>query len=112
MLAIKALSFAKMGGDRRAAVRLQSIAYCAGVVASFLLLAALLLALRAAGTYSLRRSEVEIDVLLARGNFHLLRVRRERMLVENDHDCPPVWLWRGSSGARQCLSTGRTITDA
>lgn len=50
VLAIKALSFAKMGGDRRAAVRLQSLAYCAGVVASFLLLAALLLALRAAGT--------------------------------------------------------------
>ncbi|MCR6666859.1 MAG: protein-disulfide reductase DsbD family protein [Methyloversatilis sp.] len=50
VLAIKALSFARMGGDRAAAVRLQSLAYCAGVVASFLLLAALLLALRAAGS--------------------------------------------------------------
>ncbi|MEK7882008.1 protein-disulfide reductase DsbD family protein [Methyloversatilis sp. NSM2] len=50
VLAIKALSFARMGGDRAAAVRLQSLAYCAGVVASFLLLAALLLAVRAAGS--------------------------------------------------------------
>ncbi len=50
VLAIKALSFVRMGRDHSAAVRAQSLAYCAGVVASFLLLAALLLALRAAGS--------------------------------------------------------------
>ena len=49
VLAIKALSFAKMGGHAQQAVRMQSIAYCAGVVATFVLLAALLLGLRAAG---------------------------------------------------------------
>jgi len=49
VLAIKALSFAKMGGHAQQAVRLQSLAYCAGVVATFVLLAALLLGLRAAG---------------------------------------------------------------
>jgi thiol:disulfide interchange protein/DsbC/DsbD-like thiol-disulfide interchange protein len=49
VLAIKALSFARMGGHARQAVRMQSIAYCAGVVTTFVLLAALLLGLRAAG---------------------------------------------------------------
>lgn len=49
VLAIKALSFAKIGGHAQQAVRLQSLAYCAGVVTTFVLLAALLLALRAAG---------------------------------------------------------------
>jgi thiol:disulfide interchange protein DsbD len=49
VLAIKALSFAKMGGHAQQVVRLQSLAYCAGVVTTFVLLAALLLGLRAAG---------------------------------------------------------------
>lgn len=50
VLAIKALSFAKAGGGERAEVRRQSLAYCSGVVLSFVLLAGLLLAVRAAGS--------------------------------------------------------------
>lgn len=49
VLAIKALSFARMSGHERHAVRSQSVAYCAGVMASFVLLAALLLGLRSLG---------------------------------------------------------------
>lgn len=49
VLAIKALSFARMSGHERQAVRSQSLAYCAGVMASFVLLAAVLLALRSLG---------------------------------------------------------------
>lgn len=49
VLAIKALSFARAGGSERATVRKESLAYCAGVVLSFVALAALLLAVRAAG---------------------------------------------------------------
>ncbi|MBU0600939.1 MAG: thioredoxin family protein [Gammaproteobacteria bacterium] len=50
VLAIKALSLTKMGTHARAAVRMQSLAYGAGVTTTFMLLAMLLLALRAAGT--------------------------------------------------------------
>jgi len=49
VLAIKALSFAKLGGHAQRTVRAQSLAYCAGVVLTFVLLAGGLLALRAAG---------------------------------------------------------------
>lgn len=49
VLAIKALSFARAGGSETAQVRRQSIAYCVGVVLSFLALAGLLLMVRAAG---------------------------------------------------------------
>jgi thiol:disulfide interchange protein/DsbC/DsbD-like thiol-disulfide interchange protein len=48
VLAIKVLGFARHGGDRRAQ-RLGGLAYGAGVVLSFVLLGALMLALRAAG---------------------------------------------------------------
>ncbi|WP_040570785.1 protein-disulfide reductase DsbD family protein [Methyloversatilis thermotolerans] len=50
VLAIKALSFARVGASERTVVRRQSIAYCIGVVASFVVLAAVLLALRSAGS--------------------------------------------------------------
>lgn len=50
VLAIKALSFARAGGGESSRVRQQSLAYCAGVVLSFVALAGLLLALRAAGS--------------------------------------------------------------
>ncbi|MDP3288605.1 MAG: protein-disulfide reductase DsbD family protein [Methyloversatilis sp.] len=49
VLAIKALSFARLGGHAQHTVRAQSLAYCAGVVLTFVLLAGGLLALRAAG---------------------------------------------------------------
>jgi thiol:disulfide interchange protein/DsbC/DsbD-like thiol-disulfide interchange protein len=49
VLAIKALSFARLGGHAQRTVRAQSLAYCAGVVSTFLLLAGVLLALRTAG---------------------------------------------------------------
>ncbi|OYW31267.1 MAG: hypothetical protein B7Z51_05480 [Methyloversatilis sp. 12-65-5] len=49
VLAIKALSFARLGGHAQHTVRVQSLAYCAGVVFTFLLLAGVLLALRTAG---------------------------------------------------------------
>ncbi|AOF82807.1 cytochrome C biogenesis transmembrane region family protein [Methyloversatilis sp. RAC08] len=49
VLAIKALSFAQLGGHAQRTVRAQSLAYCAGVVFTFLLLAGVLLALRTAG---------------------------------------------------------------
>jgi len=49
VLAIKALSFARLGGHAQRTVRAQSLAYCAGVVLTFLLLAGVLLALRTAG---------------------------------------------------------------
>ncbi|MFH1814056.1 MAG: protein-disulfide reductase DsbD domain-containing protein [Pseudomonadota bacterium] len=49
VLAIKALSFARLGGHAQRTVRAQSLAYCAGVVTTFLLLAGGLLALRATG---------------------------------------------------------------
>jgi thiol:disulfide interchange protein DsbD len=52
VLAIKALSFARMSGHERHAVRSQSLAYCAGVMATFVLLAAALLALRSLGMQS------------------------------------------------------------
>eukprot|EP01035_Chromulina_nebulosa_P031629 gene31628-42174_t len=53
VLSIKLLSLTKHGGDRAptaAALRTHALAYSAGVVLSFLALAALLLALRAAGS--------------------------------------------------------------
>ena len=49
VLAIKALSFARMSGHERHAVRRQSVAYCVGVMTSFVLLAAVLLGLRSLG---------------------------------------------------------------
>ncbi|WP_375461036.1 protein-disulfide reductase DsbD family protein [uncultured Enterovirga sp.] len=49
VLSIKVLRLVKHSGQSRAAIRLSGLAYAAGVVASFLVLAAILLALRASG---------------------------------------------------------------